>query len=189
MKLNGIVIALILMLMLLAPSECQSSHYVSGDPAVQEMKESLEMPRRLLSVGDPALNEMVISLDAPRTSYTVVPSVSESPVESIPVEAAGVWYLAMANNTFVVLSLNQSDDLVFGHGSITTTSGSQLATASGRRYGSDLWLDIMPTSGMELYLVYLNLSKTPLSGTYKRIGIEHQPEYGTMVAVQKYSAV
>ncbi|OPX77790.1 MAG: hypothetical protein A4E45_01734 [Methanosaeta sp. PtaB.Bin039] len=161
MRSTGIVIAISLTVMLIAQTGAQTNHYVAVDPAVKEMKESLDAPRAPTYVGS---------------------AQSESIPKTALVEVAGGWHLELTDGITIDLALNQSVNAVFGRGNITMPAGSQSATASGRISETDLLLDVVPESGMEIYVISLNLSQLPLNGKYTRIGTGSEYETGTLIA-------
>ncbi|NYT01689.1 MAG: hypothetical protein GKC10_02885 [Methanosarcinales archaeon] len=158
MRCHRFIIVIGLMALLVAQAGAQTSHYLASDPAVREMRESLDMPRPS-TAGDAAASDSL-----PMTA---------------PLNVSGIWHLELTDGTSIDLALNQSDDVLFGRGNVTAPPGLKQAAVSGMVSGSNLKLDVVPTDGMELYAISLDVSKLPLAGSYTRFGVYIEPQSGT----------
>jgi len=161
MRSKTFIMVIGLMALLATQTSAQTSHYVASDPAVREMKQSLDMPRTITAAESAA-------------SDTLFPLA--------PLNVSGSWHLELTDGTSVNLALNQSEDVLFGQGNEAFASGSQQATASGMISGNSLKLNVVPASGMELFAISIDISKLPLTGTYSRFSMGMNPQSGGLKA-------
>ena len=105
-----ILFALTILSCLCSIVDAQSNpHYMTTDPAIQEMLMAIDMPRSTGSssfasmTADPAIREMLISMNMPRYAGNV-------PVETI----AGNWQLSFSDGDRIELALQQSGAAIFG---------------------------------------------------------------------------
>jgi hypothetical protein len=104
---------------------------------------------------DPAIREMLISMDMPRYVGSVPPEI-----------IAGTWLLNLSGGEHIELALQQSVAAIFGKGTLTNSTFSQVAFASGSVSGSKLNLEVVPEMATELYATYIDISRLPYEGTY-----------------------
>ena len=158
--------------------EAQSNpHYMTTDPAIREMLISMNMPRTTGSssftsmTADPAVREMLISMNMPRYVGSVPPEI-----------IAGPWLLNLSGGEYIELALQQSGSAVFGKGTMTNGTFSQVAFASGSVSGSSLNLEILPESVTELYAISIDISSLPYRGTYVVFLADSGLQTGTLMA-------
>lgn len=165
-----------------------NSRYLSDDPAVRQMQESLEYPinRRYLS-DDPAIRQMQLSIEWPRRFQASESSLAEpawgyglanARLENVE----GRWQLISTDDIFMDLTLYQSQNDVFGQGVITSGRETQWATVSGSIYGRNMELEITPADNNRLYTISLDVSRWPFYGTYTVYMIGASPRSGTFKA-------
>jgi hypothetical protein len=163
-----------------------SGSYVSPDPAVRGMQESLDRP--ITSVGSSvprftyASKSNGISTGSPiRRSPTGI-STAKTVATTPPVGAAGRWSMQLSDGRSVYLELYQSGARLFGRGSITLGKTTQGALASGSVSGNKMTLDLIPESGTELYSMSPDMSRLDLASKYTVYKYGAQPGYGTVKA-------
>mgnify|MGYP001070268701 CR=1 FL=1 len=124
---------------------------------------------------------------------TPVPkSFSSTPVTQTPAPAAitaissagvsGKWNLQLSEGKTIYLDLHQSGNRLFGKGSFTSGSITQMALASGTASGNSITLDILPESGTELYTLSLDTSKLNVPARYTAYRYGALNGYGTVIA-------
>ncbi len=138
----------------------QGGHYVSPDPSVRQMQESLDRPIRNYATSGYATAQ-------PSTGYT------DTGAKFL--NMAGSWQIVLADGTSINLNLHQSGKLVFGKGSVISVITNQWALANGDLSGSRLNLNVVTESGVELYLISIDISKLPYSGSYTLIRTNAEP--------------
>ncbi len=96
------------------------------------------------------------------------------------------WHLDLQDtkDRVVDLELYQSNDAVFGRGTIVVESVSQNVTATGTVSGNKLALDIL-TSDLSLFRLALTMSGKSLSGDYHSYSASYVPGQG--IAMGKIS--
>ena len=163
---------------LISASEAQSNpHYMATDPALSEMLTSINMPRHIGNASfaanspDPAIREMLISMDMPRYAGNV-------PVENI----SGSWQIDLSEGENIHLKLQQSGSAIFGKGTISTSTLSQEAFASGSISGSSLNLEVLPENATELYAISIDITRLPYEGTYVVFLADSGMQTGTIIA-------
>ena len=77
----------------------------------------------------------------------------------------------------VVLQMCQSNDVVFGKGTITVGSSLQNATATGTTAGNKLNLDIL-SDDLTLFRLSLTMNGKSLSGDYHGYSVSYVPWKG-----------
>ncbi len=158
-------------------------HYLAADPALSEMLTSINMPRPTVNSsfaansGDPAIREMLISMDMPRYAGNV-------PVEII----SGSWQIALSEGEDIHMMLRQSGSAIFGKGTISTSTLSQKAFASGSISGSSLNLEVLPENATELYAISIDITRLPYKGTYVVFLADSGLQTGTITASMNASA-
>jgi hypothetical protein len=158
-----------------------SSSYVSPDPAVRGMQESLDRP--IAPVGSSVSKTTKgISTGSPVRRYTTGRSTGKTPATVLPVGAAGRWSMQLSDGRSIYLELYQSGARLFGRGSITLGKTTQGALASGSVSGNKMTLDLIPESGTELYSMSMDLSRLDLPSKYTVYRYGAQPGYGTVKA-------
>jgi len=133
-------------------SSSGASSYVSSDPAVRQMQESLDRYGGYTRIGKGSAST--------RTTATTAVA------NKLPTSVVGAWHLDLADGTAIDLLLNQSGAMVFGMGRIALLSNVQWATVSGTFSGSSLKLNVVPASGAELYALSLKVDRQPPTASY-----------------------
>ena len=154
-----------------------SSSYVSPDPAVRGMQESLDRP--VASIGS----------TVPRTKtgiYTGKTGIStgKTVAKTSLIGAAGRWNMQLSDGRSIYLELYQSGARFFGRGSITLGTTTQGALASGSVSGNKMTMDLVPASGTELYSISIDISRLNLASKYTIYKSGAQPGYGTLQATR-----
>ena len=137
-------------------------HYVSPDPAVRGMQESMDMTRHSATLG---------AAVAKRATSKVTPSITTS-------NAAGSWHLELSDGMAIDLVLHQSGTVIFGQGSVTSATTSQWATSNGVISGNNIRLAVVPASGTALYVVSLDIARPSLGGSFTRVKADGQTKSG-----------
>jgi hypothetical protein len=133
------------------------THATSSDPAIRQMEESMDRySSRYATLGSLAAKSKTVKAT----------SGSFGAVSNQQLNAAGGWHMELSDGKFIDLDLHQSGSRVFGVGSVTSSTLTQWAVASGDVTGSSLILDIVPANGMELYTISLDISRLHLPGSY-----------------------
>lgn len=138
--------------------------YLSSDPAVREMQQSLDRP---LALGSAVERQ-------PSDAHRVIQ----------PVSAAGGWHLDLSDGKQVDLILYQSGTRLFGAGEVRAGLRSQRASASGTVSGSSMMLDLVTFSGTELYSISLDLGRLHLPSTFEIYRAGSSPVRGTAKALR-----
>lgn len=96
------------------------------------------------------------------------------------------WHLDLRDTTDRVLDLElfQSNDAVFGNGTIVVEGVSQYVTATGTVTGNKLAMDVL-TSDLSLFRIALTMSGKSLSGDYHSYSASYVPGQG--IAMGKIS--
>ena len=177
-EMKSILFALVIFSSLFPIAEAQSNpHYMTTDPAIQEMLMAIDMPRTTGSSSftsmpaDPAVREMLISMDMPRYAGSV-------PAEVI----AGAWQLNLSDGERIELALQQSGSAIFGKGTMANDTTSEAVFASGSVSGSSLNLEVVPESGKELSAISIDISSLPYKGTYVVFLADSGLQTGTITA-------
>ena len=101
-----------------------SGHYVSPDPAVRGMQESMDITRHSATLG---------AAVAKRATSKVTPSIKTA-------NAAGSWHMELSDGMAIDLVLHQSGTVIFGQGSVTSATTSQWAASNGVLAGNSVRL-------------------------------------------------
>lgn len=133
-----------------------SSHYLSSDPAVREMQESLDRPRQSSALGSTVA----------RSAAGKAATAGKTTTGMAPANAAGLWQLELSGGKSIDLDLYQSGARVFGRGSLTSGMTVQGVVASGDLVGSSMILDVVPESGNMLYAISLDVNRLYLASSY-----------------------
>ncbi len=154
------------------------SHYVSSDPALREMQESMDRPISALGsvVARPATGKS--------SSKIFGNTASKNAASQLLTNAAGRWHLELSEGRAMDLYLYQSGPRIFGSGSITLGQAAQGATASGAISGSSMILNVVPGSGTELYSISLDISRLHLASSYSVFRPGAEPVSGTVRAIR-----
>ncbi len=152
-------------------SSSGASNYVSSDPAVRQMQESLDRSGRYARIGS----------SGARTTATPTPTATAATAgtNKLTTSVVGAWHLELADGTTIDLLLNQSGAMVFGRGRIALGSSAQWATASGTFSGSSLKLNVVPASGAEFYALSLKIDRHPVTASYLVYKTGSSPRPGT----------
>lgn len=158
-----------------------SGSYVSPDPAVKGMQESLDRPIAPLgsSVSKTAKG---ISTGSPVRRSTTGISTGKTVAMTSSAGAAGRWSIQLSDGRSVYLQLYQSGSKFFGRGSTTLDKTTQGALASGSVSGNKMTVDLVPESGTELYSISLDISRLNMTSKYTVYRYGAQPGYGTAQA-------
>lgn len=155
--------------------------YVSPDPAIRGMQQSLDRP--IASVGSSVSKTTKgISTGSPVRRSTTGISTGKTAAISSPPGAAGRWSMQLSDGRSVYLDLYQSGARFFGRGSITLGKTTQGALASGSVSGNKMIVDLITESGTELYSMSIDLSRLDLASKYTVYRYGSQPGYGTVKA-------
>jgi len=154
------------------------SHYVSSDPALREMQESMDRPIS-------ALGSVVARPATGKTASKIFGKTASKNAESqLLTNAAGRWHLELSEGRAIDLYLYQSGSRIFGSGSIAFGQAAQGATACGSIFGSSMILDVVPGSGTELYSISLDISRLHLASPYSVFRPGVSPGTGTVWAAR-----
>jgi hypothetical protein len=189
-EMKSILMILVVLSCLLFLAGAQDNpHYMSTDPAIREMEISMNMPGSPVST-DPAIRNMLISMNTQVTPIVTDPALREMLksmnmsryLGNIPSETvAGNWQLNLSDGTNIKLKLQQSDSALFGKGQISGAI-SQEAYASGSVSENGMYLEVVPESGMGLYLNSVDISSPPFEGNYVAFIAGSEPQSGTIKA-------
>ena len=179
MEMKSIIFALTILSCICSTIEAQSNpHYMTTDPAIQEMLMAIDMPRSAVGsssftsmTSDPAIREMLISMNMPRYAGSV-------PAETI----AGTWQMDLSGDEHIELALQQSGAAIFGKGTLTNSTLSQAAFASGSVSGTSLSLEVVPEIATELYAISVDISSLLYKGTYAVFLADSGLQTGTLAA-------
>ena len=183
-----ILVALPCLLFLAGAQE--NLHYMSTDPAIREMEISMNMPGSPVST-DPAIRNMLISMNTQVTPIVTDPGLRGMLISmnmsrylgNVPSETvAGKWQLNLSDGTNIELTLERSDSALFGKGQITAGTISQEAYASGSVSENGMYLEVVPESGMGLYIISVDISGPPFEGNYVAFIAGSEPQPGTLKA-------
>ena len=139
-----------------------SGHYVSPDPAVRGMQESMDITRHSATLG---------AAVAKRATSKVTPSIKTA-------NAAGSWHMELSDGMAIDLVLHQSGTVIFGQGSVTSATISQWAASNGVISGNSLRLAVVPASGTALYVVSLDIVRPSLCGSFTTFKADGQTKSG-----------
>src|SRR5690606_22141895 len=95
---------------------------------------------------------------------------------------SGRWVLQLSEGQTIALDLHQSGTRLFGRGSFTYGSTTQMALASGTASGNMIILDVLPESGNELYTLSFDSSKLNVPTKYTAYRYGALTGYGTVTA-------
>lgn len=171
-----ILMILILLTGLLSLAEAQSGSSVT-DPAIRAMEISMNTPNNAV-VTDPASRSMLMAMNMSRYLGNV-------PFETI----IGKWQLNLSDRSLIYLALLQSGAAVFGKGEIAIGNVSQGVYASGSVSGSSLHLEIVPDSGLELYVISVDISSPPFEGNYVVFTASSEAKTGTLRAYKNMPTI
>ena len=176
--MKSILFALTILSCICSTIDAQSNpHYMTTDPAIQEMLMAIDMPRSAggssftSMTADPAVREMLISMNMPRYVGSVPPEI-----------IAGTWLLNLSGGENIELALQQSGAAIFGKGTMTNGTFSQAAFASGSVSGGSLNLEVLPEIANELYAISVDISSLPYKGTYVVFLADSGLQTGTLMA-------
>ena len=171
-----ILMILILLTGLFSLAEAQSDS-LTTDPAIRAMEMSMNTPNNSV-VTDPALRSMLIAMNMSRY------------LGNVPVETTiGKWQLNLSDGSHIYLTLLQSGAAVFGKGEMANGNVSQGVYASGSVSGSNLHLEIVPESGLELYVNSVDISSPPFEGNYVLFTASSEPQTGTLRAYRNMPTI
>lgn len=160
-----------------------SGSYVSPDPAIRGMQQSLDRP--IASVGSSVSKTTKgISTGSPVRKSTTGISTGKTVATTSSAGAAGRWSMQLSDGRSIYLELYQSGARLFGRGSITLGQTTQGALASGSVSGNKMTLDLISESGTELYSISIDISRLNLASKYTVYRYGAQPGYGTVRATK-----
>ncbi len=107
--------------------------------------------------------------------------VGSSQVENEIAQLAGRWHFELVDSITrsLNLSLFQSNDVIFGAGSMTSGNVIQEVAAYGSVAGSKLGLELISMSDINLFQLSLDLKMPSASGSYKAFSIANATWTGT----------
>lgn len=120
----------------------------------------------------------------PATSIPMAKATAGAPMSAIPAGVSGKWILYLSEGKTISLDLYQSGTRLFGRGSITSGSISQLALCSGTASGNSVTLDVLPESGTELYAISFDASRLNVATKYTAFRYGDLNGYGTVNAIK-----
>ncbi len=137
---------------------------------------------------DPVARQIEMSMDLPASSGTIgsdgaMQNTSLPATKATARSITGSWQMDLASGEYINLTLSQSENMVFGRGSVTSGATSQWATASGSVSGSILWLNVVPADGARLYALSLDLSGQTPAKTYRIFSAGASTSSGTVKKV------
>ena len=160
-----------------------SGSYVSPDPAIRGMQQSLDRP--IAPVGSSiSKTTKGISTGSPVRRSTTGVSSGKTAATTSSVGAAGRWSMQFSDGRSVYLDLYQSGARLFGRGSTTLGKTTQGALASGSVSGNKMTVDLISESGTELYSISIDISRLDLASKYTVYRYGAQPGYGTVRATR-----
>ncbi len=165
-----------------------SPSYVSPDPAVRSMQESLDRP--IAPLGSKVSQTTIgrysaTSTPVGKTTRTGAYSATSQPVAKTTLTgASGRWILQLSEGKSIYLELYQSGTRLFGRGSIVSGKTVQGALASGTATGNNIVLDVVSESGTELYSISLDMSRLNLASKYTVFRYGAERGYGTVKATR-----
>lgn len=146
------------------------NRYVSPDPALNMMLDSMDRPVATLGSG----------VAKPAARQTIGKTASKA--AAMIADLAGRWHLELSEGKSMDLYLHQSGSRIFGTGSMTSGLIAQEVTASGSVIGSSLILDVVADRGTALYAASLDISRLHLPSSYTVFRAGSQPNPGTLRA-------
>jgi hypothetical protein len=113
------------------------------------------------------------------STTATVPQADQGPASSSSV-MAGSWSFELRDSKTRQLALNlfQSEDAVFGEGTINDGGDTLQASASGSVEGDKLNLDVTSSGTINLYRLSLTMAGNILSGDYRAFSTDGQPWKG-----------
>lgn len=102
-------------------------------------------------------------------------------VKTAIAQVAGSWLLDLKDSTLrsVNLSLSQSEDIVFGAGSMTSGNVIQEVAVVGSVAGSKLDMELLSMTDVSLFKLALDLKMPSVSGSHKAFSASNATWTGT----------
>lgn len=154
-----------------------SGSYISPDPAVRGMQESLD--RQTASIGS-TVPRSKTGIYAGKTGISTGKTAGKTSLTG----AAGHWGLQFSDGRSAYLELYQSGARFFGRGSTILDGSTQGMIASGSISGNKMTIDLVPESGTLLYSISLDTSRLQVASKYTVYRYGAQPLYGTVRATR-----
>lgn len=149
-----------------------SSHYISSDPAISQMQRSMDRYAETAELGSLAR----------KTSTHKATTVGKAATRTAAANMAGRWHLELSEGRSIDLDLYQLGGRIFGQGGIGSGMTYQPVSASGSISGNSMILDIVASSGTELYEISLDVSRLHLASPYTMFRAEGKTATGTVRA-------
>ena len=110
----------------------------------------------------------------------VVPSTAAPSTQARPTSVAGTWSLEIAAGTpiYANITLVQSEDAVYGKGTIMDENDTQTAVASGSIKGDMLNLDLVSLENLRLYRLSMTVSGNSVTGSNIAFSPSESPSTG-----------
>jgi len=156
-----------------------SGSYVSSDPAIREMQQSMDRYGDSLALGSAAA----------KTAAQKATTIGKTTTNAPAVNVAGRWHLELSEGKSIDLDLFQLGERIFGQGSMGSGMTSQPVTASGSMLGSIMTLDVVAESGTVLYAISLDVSRLYLSSPYTVFMAGGETGSGTVRALRIATSV
>jgi hypothetical protein len=168
----------------LVTSACSDDSYLSENSDNQDIKETMQSDIFNISHSGVGSSSPIGTL---RTTPVVISSSSNPSFVSNPIaqtaiaQVAGNWHLELRDSVprSVNLSLSQSEDVVFGTGSMTSGNVIQEVAAFGSVAGSKLNLELLSMTDISLFKLALDLKTPSASGSYKAVSASNATWTGT----------
>ena len=98
------------------------------------------------------------------------------------ISPTSTWKIDLTDkiNRNAEMHMTQSNDVLWGKGTIATDNGVQAATATGSFSGNRINLDIL-TEDLTLFRLYLTMNGKSLSGDYHGYSTEYEPWIGIAI--------
>jgi len=168
-----------------------SGSYISPDPAIRGMQESLDRPtasigstvprsKTGISTGKTGISTGKTGISTGKTGISTGKTAAKTSLTG----AAGHWGLQFSDGRSAYLELYQSGARFFGRGSTIFDGSTQGMIASGSVSGNKMPVDLVPESGTLLYSISLDTSRLQVASKYTVYRYGAQPLYGTVRATR-----
>jgi hypothetical protein len=183
MRYYGLLICTLAMFFLVI-NACSEDSYLGENSDNQNIKETMQSDIFNIShsgVGSSSPTGIL------KTTPVVISSSSKPGMVSNPIaqtaiaQVAGSWNLELRDSMprSVNLSLSQSEDVVFGTGSMTSRNVIQEVAAFGSVAGSKMNLELLSMADVSLFKLALDLKMPSVSGSYKAFSASNATWTGT----------
>jgi hypothetical protein len=183
MRYWGLLICMVSMMFLAANAVSEDS-YLSENSGNQDIAETMQSD--IFNTSHSNIGSSVSTIVTKKTPVVISSSSKSSVVGSSQVkneiaQLAGSWHLELADSITrsVNLSLSQSNDVIFGTGSMSSGNVIQEVAAYGSVAGSKLNLELISMSDINLFQLSLDLKMPSVSGSYKAFSTNNATWTGT----------